>query len=109
MPSLRSTLVCGALAVLGITTLTAPASGADTQGTLAIVNGIPGRQVDACLNGREIKSDLAYGRVVLRDIVPVGDKSLRFYARDQRTCRGTIVARASFTLHAPRRGARGIG
>ena len=98
MGRFRASVAGSVLVVVAVAALVGPAGAADTQGTLAIVNGIPGKRVDVCLNGREIKSDLAYGRVVLRDIVPVGGKSLRSYARDRRTCRGTIVAQKSFTL-----------
>jgi len=88
----------GAIASLAVVALGAPASASDTQGTLAIVNGIPGKRVDVCVNGKEIKSGLRYGKVVLRDVIPIGTKHLKFYERDPRACRGDLVGRETFTL-----------
>jgi hypothetical protein len=70
----------------------------DSKGTLAIVNGTPGKRVDVCLNGREIRSGLGYGRVVSRDAAKVGRTSIRFYAPDPRRCRGDLVAQTTFAL-----------
>ena len=78
--------------------LALPVGAADTQGTLAIVNGIPGKRVDVCLNGNEIKSNLGYGGNVFKDVVGTGNKNLKFYAHDPRTCRGQQVGQESFTL-----------
>jgi hypothetical protein len=58
--------------------------------------------VDVCLNGKELKSRLKYGGVVLKGVVPTGKKNLRFYKPDRRTCRGTLVAKKPFRLAAGR-------
>ena len=65
--------------------LAMPAAAADTKGTLAIVNGIPGKKVDVCLNGNEIKCSLALRRPVFQNVVGTGNKNLKFYERDPRT------------------------
>jgi hypothetical protein len=88
------------LAAMTLTAVAAPADAADPNGTLAIVNGIPGTKVDVCLNGREIRSGLPYGQAVLRGVVATGNKNLKFFARDPRKCRGTVLARTSFPLAA---------
>jgi hypothetical protein len=92
------TFVLSALGALVALTLGTAASGADTEGTLAIVNGIPGKRIDVCINGKEIKSSLAYGGHIFRDVVSPGNKNLSFYERDPRTCRGRRVAQDSFYL-----------
>ena len=99
MNRLRLIVGC-ALAMVELAAVAAPLAAADTKGTLAIVNGIPGTKVDVCLNGAEIKSNLAYGGAVLKNVVGTGSKNLKFYARDPRTCRGTRLVRTVFPLAA---------
>jgi hypothetical protein len=92
-------LVIGsALAALAAAAMAVPVGAADTQGTLAVVNGIPGRKVDVCLNGKEIKGGLGYGDALLRALVSIGNKNLKIYARDPRKCRGTRLGQTSFEL-----------
>jgi hypothetical protein len=93
-------IVGGAIVALAVTALSAPVGAADTKGTLAIINGIPGKIVDVCLNGDEIKSGLAYGRAVLKNVVNTGNKNLKFYERDPRRCRGNLLAQKSFPIVA---------
>ena len=100
MRSLRTLLVSGAVTALAITALGAPVGAADTKGTLAIVNGIPGKRVDVCLNGNEIASGLKYGGKVFKNVVPTGNKNLKFFKRDPRTCRGNLLAQEQFPLAA---------
>ena len=100
MSRLRQLLMGGALAALVVTALGAPVAAADTQGTLAIVNGIPGKRVDVCINGNEIASGLRYGRAVLRNVISTGNKNLKFYERDPRECRGNVLAQDNFPLAA---------
>jgi hypothetical protein len=100
MPRTRRSLIGGVLATLAIGALWAPVSAADAQGTLAFVNGIPGRTVDVCLNGKEIKTGLGYGKAVSKSVVGLGQKTLKFYGTDPRRCRGTVVAQESFTFAA---------
>ena len=94
----RRSLIGAALGALLFATLTFPTSAADLKGTLAFVNGIPGKRVDVCLNGREIKSGLAYGKGIFKNVIGTGDKNLKFYERDQRACRGTVLAKDSFAI-----------
>jgi hypothetical protein len=92
-------VVIGAAAAIWLVVASAVATMAqDSKGTLAIVNGTPGKRVDVCLDGREIGSGLRYGRVVLRDAATVGSTSVRFLVPDPRRCRGDLVAQATFTL-----------
>jgi hypothetical protein len=91
-------LVSSIVAALALTALSAPVAALDTKGTLAIVNGIPGRIVDVCINGNELRSNLGYGRVFTKDVVNPGNKNLRVYERDPRTCRGNMLAQESFLL-----------
>lgn len=100
MLRIRTLLISG-LATASLTAgLVIPVTAADTKGTLAIVNGVPGQKVDVCLNGKELKSKLKYGGAVLKNVVPTGFKKLRFYKPDRRTCRGTLVAKKGFPLGA---------
>jgi hypothetical protein len=93
------TFLIGGLATASlIAALAAPTTAADTKGTLAIVNGVPGQKVDVCLDGKEIRSGLAYGNKVQRPLVATGDKTIRFYRPDPRRCRGTLIARRQFSL-----------
>jgi hypothetical protein len=80
-----------AAAALAITALAAPAAAADTTGTLAIVNGIPGAKVDVCIGGKELRSKLSYGGVYRKNVISVGSKRLKFYKKDPRTCRGQLL------------------
>jgi hypothetical protein len=95
---LRTFLISGALTALATTAIAGPAIGADTEGTLAIVNGIPGKRIDVCVNGKEIKSNLPYGGKVLKDVVGTGPTNLKFYEHDPRRCRGHQVGREILNL-----------
>lgn len=100
MPTVRTFLISGLATASLITVLVVPTAAADTKGTLAIVNGIPGQKVDVCLDGKELKSGLKYGGKVLKNVVATGSKKLRFYKPDPRSCRGSLVARKNFPLVA---------
>ena len=86
------------LAAASVIAATVATSAADVNGTLAIVNGFPGKKVDVCLNGREIASGLPYGRRVLKANVATGTKVIDFFVPDPRTCRGTRRAKIEFVL-----------
>ena len=77
----------------------APAAAAD-NGWLTIVNGRPGVKVDVCLNGKEIRSGLAYGGKKTMQFVKPGNKKLKFFKRDPRTCRGIKLGQRFFDLEA---------
>ena len=96
----RALIIAGAIGALAVTAIGAPVAAADTQGTLAIVNGIPGKRVDVCINGNELRSDLPYGGVFLRNVISTGNKNLKFYERDPRTCRGNVLAQKNVALAA---------
>lgn len=91
MHGLRKLMLGSAAAALAITALAAPAAAADTTGTLAIVNGIPGTKVDVCIGGKELRSKLGYGGVYRKNVISVGSKRLKFYKKDPRTCRGQLL------------------
>lgn len=95
----RGAIVAVLAAMLMITALATPTAAADGKGAVAVVNGIPGERVDVCINGREIESRLAYGGIVSRRL-PEGDKVLKVFRADSRTCRGTKLAQKSFALVA---------
>jgi len=73
------------------------AASAAANGRVAIVNGIPGRTVEICVNGKEIKSGLKYGHVVVRGLGN-GDKSLRIRASKPGKCSGAILGRLGFSV-----------
>ncbi len=98
MPKVRTLLISGLAAASLTAGLVIPVTAADTKGTLAIVNGIPGQKVDVCLDGKELKSGLKYGGSVFKNIVPTGSRNLRVTKPDPRTCRGTLVAKQGFPL-----------
>jgi hypothetical protein len=95
----RAYLVGSLMAALAITALGAPAAAGGDPGSLAIVNGIPGGKVDICLGSKEIRSGLAYGGKVFRSPA-AGNRVLKVYRADPRTCKGTLLARKGFTLAA---------
>jgi hypothetical protein len=64
---------------------------AAVKADLAIVQGVPGKVVDVCLDGREIRSGLPYGAKLLRAINP-GDRRLTFHARQRGGCQGARLA-----------------
>jgi hypothetical protein len=89
----RRILIGGSITLLAVTALGAvPAAAADNEGTLAIVQGVPGKRLDVCINGTEIRSGLRYGQVVLRDEISNGEKVIKFYSQDPRNCRGNLHA-----------------
>jgi hypothetical protein len=88
-------------ALLGATVLGAlSAPTAALQGPrLAIVNGIPGRTVDVCVDNTEVRSNLRYGKWVQRVLSP-GNASLRFRAASPGNCKGTVLGKESLVLAA---------
>jgi hypothetical protein len=98
VPTVRTLLTSGLLTASLIAALAVPGAAADTKGTLAIVNGIPGKAVDICINGNELKSKLPYGKSWTKAIVATGAKKLRFYKPDPRRCRGQLLSQKSFAL-----------
>jgi hypothetical protein len=75
----------GAMALLLSVSMTAAASG-----RLAFVNGIPGKRVDVCVNGKEIKSGLKYGKAIVRNLGN-GSKALRLRVARSGVCTGSSL------------------
>lgn len=99
MRTVKASLIGGLVPAL-LVIVSLPTMAADTKGTLAIVNGVPGKSVDVCLNGKEIKSGLAYGGKIQLATVATGAKTIKFHARDPRKCKGTLLGRDQFPLPA---------
>jgi hypothetical protein len=89
---ISSVVVACAAVALAITAIGAPAAAATPETKLQIVNGFPGKKVDVCVNGREIKSGLAYGKVV-RKKTRTAKANVKFFARSPKTCKGTLLGR----------------
>jgi hypothetical protein len=91
------TLVAATLvAAVAITTLAAPVAAAP-RGVIAVVNGIPGKKIDVCINGKEIRSGLPYGGKVIRKLGP-GMKRLKVFKKDPRRCKGVRLGKQRFVL-----------
>ena len=58
----------------------------------------PGKRVDLCLNGRELRAGSPTEGASSRNVIGTGEKNLKFYERDPRTCRGTVLAKDSFAI-----------
>jgi hypothetical protein len=90
MYGIRKLIASVGVAALAITALGAPATAADTAGTLAIVNGHPGQRVDICIGKKEQRSGAPYGSYYRKDVIGTGKRVVSFYKRnDRRTCGGT--------------------
>ena len=93
MRGLRSTLVGIVAGALAITAVAAPAATANSlDGRIAIVQGIPYRSVDICLNGTEVRSGLKYGARYTTRLVK-GFYTLKVFAKSPRRCKGLKLAR----------------
>ena len=82
------------LASLTVATFAAPAAAANPK--LAIVHGIPGVRADICIDGKEVKSRMAYGtRGTLPQHLMVGGRKIKVYRTDPRKCRGRLMTSGS--------------
>ena len=80
------------------TTLAVPAAAQVTEtGRVVFVNGIPGTRIDICVNGREIRSGLPYGRQKAKRLF-AAQKLITIFKKDPRRCRGRLLARKRFDL-----------
>ena len=96
--SIREIQMVAAMATaIAATAMAAPAVAA--QSRIAIVNGIPVKKVDICLNGVEIRSNLRYGGKIFR-VRADGTYLLKVFASNAGTCTGTKLAQKSITLAA---------
>ncbi|MFV2065190.1 MAG: hypothetical protein ACC726_16995 [Chloroflexota bacterium] len=92
------TLVVGScLAALTITALGAPVAAGSHQTRLAIVNGFPGKKIDVCVNGKEIRSRLPYGKKVFKT-TKTAKANIKFFAKDPRKCKGKLLGKKTVSL-----------
>ena len=61
------------------------------------MQGFPGKRVDLCLNGKEVRSNVRYGWKTFLSPA-LGTYRLKVFKHDRRKCRGTKIAQRSFTL-----------
>jgi hypothetical protein len=88
---LKTLVIGAAVAALAITALGAPVGASSHKTKLAIVNGNPGNTVDVCVNGKEIKSGLKYGKSVTRTTNTPKAK-IKLFKPDRRKCGGKRLA-----------------
>lgn len=88
--------IAAATMALAASTLAAPVSAAD-KSALAFVNGFPDKQIDVCVNGKEIRSRLRYGRTTAK-VMGVGQKNIKIFKSDPRRCKGKKLAQTTFDL-----------
>ena len=101
MHGLRKLMLGSAAAALALTALGAPAAAADTAGTLAIVNGVPGQRIDICIGSKEQRSGVPYGSYYRKDVIGTGPKVLRFYKQNNaKTCGGTKLGQKTLDIGA---------
>jgi hypothetical protein len=82
----------GSLALLIATTVAAAAAG-----RVAVVNGIPGKTVEVCINGKEVKSGLKYGKATIRSLAN-GAKTLKLRTNSSGKCTGSLLGTKSFSV-----------
>jgi hypothetical protein len=80
-----------------ITALAGPAAAATNKGRMIIINGRPGSNVEVCINGREVKHSLKYGRSAVRHQNP-GVKVLKFKKKSVGNCKGKLLAARTVVL-----------
>ncbi len=96
MHRIRKAVLVASATALALTAFAAPVAAAG-KGTIGIVNGMPGTKVDICVNGKEIRSRVAYGGKTSRVMVS-GYKMIKVFKKNPRTCRGTKLAQKMFLL-----------
>ncbi len=93
MRRLRRAVVGISATALALTMAGAPAvAEPPAEGRVAIVQGVPNRAVDVCLNGTEVRSGLRYGGKFSTKLVK-GFYDLKVFLKDPRRCKGTRLAR----------------
>ncbi|MEA2025483.1 MAG: hypothetical protein U9O18_02205 [Chloroflexota bacterium] len=99
MHTFHKAVLVASMTALALSALAVPATAANgnSKGTLGIVNGMPGTRIDICVNGKEIKSRVAYGGRVSK-VTSTGFKTIKVFKADPRTCRGTKIARKTYLL-----------
>jgi len=94
MRSVRHLVIGAATLALTLSAIGAPVSAAGS-GKVAVINGFPGKRIDVCVKGKEIKSALRYGKVAFRKL-KAGPKTIKFYKKNRRVCKGKLLAKQSF-------------
>ena len=97
MKGLKTLVIGAAVAALAVTALGAPVGASSHKTKLAIVNGNPGKTVDVCVNGKEIKSGLKYGKFVFRT-TNTPKATIKLFKRDPRKCGGKRLAVRTVSL-----------
>ena len=97
MRSHQGIAIGGLIVAFAIVAFAAPASAA-SGGRITFVNGIPGKQIDVCVNGKEVRSKLGYGKKATRSFGSPGTKKLKVFLKHPGRCKGTRLAKKSFPL-----------
>jgi hypothetical protein len=96
MKAIRGSIIGLTICALGITSMAAPVSAAAT-GRLILVNGVPGKTVEMCVNNKEVAKKVKYGRHVIRRQSP-GTKIVKFKKASAGTCTGKLLGKSSVLL-----------
>ena len=83
---------CGAIGAIA-----APAAAASPR--VAFVQGIPGKTVDVCIGGNEVRSNLKYGKWFQRT-VGAGSKVVKFRKSAPGSCTGSALGQKTLDLAA---------
>ena len=101
MHNIKALAAAAMVAALAITAFGAPAAAIepepDPDGTVAFVNGMPGKNLEVCVDGVELKSFMRYGRHATRTL-PVGPHKVAFRTASAGRCKGTLLSKRSFSL-----------
>ncbi|MFV2063118.1 MAG: hypothetical protein ACC726_06335 [Chloroflexota bacterium] len=90
MPRSSRVLASAAVAALAITALGAPAAAEPPLETsVTVVQGFPGR-IDVCIGGKEVASNLRFGKS-LTTIIEPGRLRVKVFKADARKCRGRLI------------------
>ena len=93
----RRLALASASALLAIGSIALPAAAANPL--IAVVQGMPGKVVDVCLNNTEIKSGLRYGGWTQKVVAPAL-YTLRFRTASAGRCKGTVLAKTVLAISA---------
>ncbi len=99
-------LATTASVALGLTAIAAPAAAVvlppeRTTATVTVVQGIPGN-VDICVGGKEVASDVAFGKWASRTVETLRVYKVRVFRPDPRACAGTKLISRKVDLTAGR-------
>jgi hypothetical protein len=97
MKWMSSAVAACAVAALAITAIGAPATAASPKTKLTIVNGVAGKKVDVCVNGKEIRAGLPYGKFVKKSTRTQKSKVKFFVKNDRAGCRGKLLGKKTLS------------